>query len=301
MIKHFFALVIFLIVIVIVQSCTEKRSEARVYDLTCENLLDPDGIGTSEPALSWKINSSKNGTSQKAYQLLVASETDLLTEKEADLWNSGKVISSSQIMVPYRGRDLKSRSICLWKVRIWDENDRVTEWSPVSSFSIGLLDKSDWTASYIRYNEKSENSVSPQFRKSFEISEIPEKTFLFVNSLGYHEVYLNGIKAGNNVLAPAVSQFSDRSQVITYDISAMVKQGRNDIVIWAGKGWYSKGLSGVPFNGPLVRAQIDFLSNNSWTTHVKTDSTWKGRNSGYYDTGTWFPGQFGGEDRKSVV
>ena len=288
-------ILIFITALIFLSGCDKKKADISISDLKCENLFDPEGIGTSVPTLSWKINSSIDGTTQIAYQLLVASENALLTEKEADLWNSGKVISTDQIMVPYGGRDLKSRSFCVWKVRIWDENDKDTEWSPVSTFSIGLLDKSDWTASYIGYPEKSENSVSPQFRKSFELSEITGRTSLYVNSLGYHEVYLNGIKVGKNVLAPAVSQFSKRSQVLTYDITDMLISGKNDIVIWAGKGWYSKGLPGVQFDGPLVRAQIDVYKNNSWSTLVKTDTTWEGRNSGYYDTGSWYPWQFGGE------
>ena len=288
-------ILIFIASLIFLSGCDNKNTAISIYDLKCENLFEPQGIGTPVPSLSWKINSSVNGTSQKAYHLLVASDNSLLTEKGADLWNSGKVNSPDQILVPYGGRDLKSRAVCVWKVRIWDENDKVSEWSPLASFSVGLLDKSDWTASYIGFKEKNEHTVSPQFTKSFEITEIPYKSLLYVNSLGYHEVYLNGTKVGSNVLTPAVSQFNKRSQVITYDITSTLHKGRNDIVIWAGKGWYSIGLPGVNYNGPLVRAQIDILEKNSWTTCVKTDSTWRGRNSGYYDTGTWFPWQFGGE------
>jgi alpha-L-rhamnosidase len=283
------------ILLLLFQGCTHEKSGPDVYDLKCENIIDPEGIGTSVPALSWKISSDMNGTAQKAYQVLVASDTSFLNEKDADLWNSGKVMSSSQIIVPYSGKPLTSRSVCVWKIRIWDENDNLSEWSPSSGFSIGLLDKSDWAASYIGFRENSKLSVSPQFRKSFDLNEEPVKLFLYVNSLGYHEIYLNGKKVGDKVLTPAVSQYNKRSQVITYDISSLANQGRNDIVIWAGKGWYSKGLPGVFYDGPLVRAQIDQYNKDSWNTIIQTDSTWQGRNSGYYTTGTWLPGEFGGE------
>jgi alpha-L-rhamnosidase len=83
--------------------------------------------------------------------------------------------------------------------------------------------------------------------------------------------------------------------VITYDITGLVNPGRNDLIIWTGKGWYSKGLPGVVFDGPLVRAQIDRYDNGTWSTLIKTDSSWKARNSGYYTTGTWRPHEFGGE------
>ena len=289
------SILLFITALITLSGCDTKNTDIGIYDLQCENLTEPQGLGTSVPALSWKINSSVNGTKQKAYQVLVASDLTLLNDNDADLWNSGKVKSDQQLFVSYSGKPLISRSLCVWKVRVWDGKNKVSEWSPESSFSIGLLDKSDWTASYIGLKSESEYTISPQFRKSFVIGEEATKIFLHVNSLGYHEIYLNGQKTGNKVLTPAVSQFSKRSQVLTYDITDLVSKGNNDIVIWTGKGWYSKGLPGVEYNGPLVRAQIDILRNNSWSTLVKTDTTWKGRNSGYYDTGTWFPWEFGGE------
>ena len=280
---------------ILVQSCIEKRSDAKVFDLACENLLNPDGIGTSEPGLSWKIDSDRNGISQEAYQVLVASDTSLLNEKDSDLWNSGKIKSPFQILVKYGGKQLDSRSACVWKVRIWDEMNKTSEWSPVSKFSIGLLNESDWKAEYIMFKNNSEKSASPQFHRSFEISEHPSRIFLYVNSLGYHEVYLNGKKVSNMVLAPAVAQFSKRSQVIAYDVTTGIKSGKNDLVIWAGRGWYAPGLPGVVTEGPVVRAQMDVLKNNEWNTLIKTDTTWKARPSGYYTLGTWKPGEFGGE------
>ena len=294
MIKHLLTLGVLLSLIM--QSCTQKKSDAGVYDLSCENLVNPDGLGTSEPGLSWKIASGINGTYQKAYQILAASDTSLLNEKEADLWNSGKIISTEQILVQYGGKQLESRSACVWKVRIWDQQNKTSEWSSVSQFSIGLLNESDWKAEYIMLKNNNDKSSSPQFHKNFEISDSPSKIFLYVNSLGYHEVYLNGNRIGNMVLAPAVAQFSKRSQVISYDVTSLAKSGKNDLVIWAGRGWYTAGLPGVVTEGPVVRAQLEILKNREWHTLITTDTTWKARHSGYYTLGTWKPGEFGGEE-----
>ncbi|HPT21675.1 MAG TPA: family 78 glycoside hydrolase catalytic domain [Bacteroidales bacterium] len=284
-----------IIILLLLTGCLTHKQEISINDLRCENLSDPLGISTTLPRLSWKIKSGRNGTSQKAYQILAASDAGLLDEKNADLWNSGKVVSSETILVPYKGKELTSRSICYWKVRLWDESDIVTEWSSVSFFSIGLLNKPDWKAAYIGLPDNQGDSVCPQLRKTFNIADTGEKTFLQVNSLGYHEVYLNGKKVGDKVLTPAVVQFNKRSQVLTYDISPLIKKGKNDLVIWIGKGWYSKGLPGVVDGGPFVRAQIDQLNGSGWNTIVSTDSSWTGRNSGYYNTGSWRPNRFGGE------
>ncbi len=259
MIKYFLPLQILLLLLP--AGCTYREDNLTVYDLKCENLSEPTGTGTNKPGLSWKIRSQSNGTMQKAFQILVAGSIDLLDETNSDLWNSGKVESSESIHVPYKGIELTSRSVCYWKVRIWNENDEVSGWSTPSFFSIGLLDESDWKAKFIGFPVSSENTVSPQFWKTFNLNGKQEKIFLHVNSLGYHEVYLNGKKAGNNVLAPAVSQFNKRSLALTYDLTSLAREGRNDLVIWIAQGWYSRGLPGVQDNGPFVRAQAEMLNS----------------------------------------
>ncbi|MBK6283873.1 MAG: hypothetical protein IPF54_15565 [Draconibacterium sp.] len=122
-------------------SCQKQKSDLNLFDLRCEYLSNPLGINNVNPGLSWKITSNKNGTSQSAYQLLVASKSTLLTEQNADLWNSGKVSSSTSLLVSYNGKQLASRSLVYWKVRIWDETGNVSDWSEVAAFSVGLLEK----------------------------------------------------------------------------------------------------------------------------------------------------------------
>jgi len=91
-----------------------------------------------------------------------------------------------------------------WKVRVWDNSGNVSSWSPVCNFSIGLLNKSDWQASYIGFPSEAGFKNSPQLTKTFDLDETGHCMFLYVNSLGYHEVYLNGLKVGDGLLSPAV-------------------------------------------------------------------------------------------------
>jgi alpha-L-rhamnosidase len=95
----------------VLMSCQKQKSDLTIFDLRCEYLSNPLGINTVNPGLSWKIKSEKNGTSQSAYQLLVASDSSLLNDKDADLWNSDKVSSSASLLVPYTGKQLNSRSL----------------------------------------------------------------------------------------------------------------------------------------------------------------------------------------------
>ena len=122
-----------------------------------------------------------------------------------------------------------------------------------------------------------------------------KRLLLHVNSLGYHEVYVNGKKAGSAVLAPAVAQLNKRSLTVTYDITPMVRKGNNEIRLWLGKGWYRRNLGFAQYDGPLVRADLVEVLPGTMKHLCCTDASWKATASGYHDTGTWQALQFGGE------
>jgi len=290
--RHSFVIVF--LVALFFASCNQ-RSCMEIYDLKCENLHNPLGIDKTEPRFSWKINSTVNGTEQKAFQILAATDSLLLREKRADLWNSGIVESATSILVPYKGKSLNSGMAVYWKVRVYDNNGNVSPWSPVGRFSIGLLDENDWEASYIGYNTDAGYTECPQLFKSFDIEDTDSEFLLHVNSLGYHEVYLNGEKVGNGVLTPAVSQYGKRSLANTYDLSAILKEGRNDLMLWLGSGWHTSGLFDIENGAPVVRAQLEKLTGGLREIIIATDDSWLGRNSSYRRTSDWKPGHFGGE------
>ena len=114
-------------------------SNIEVYDLTCEELTEPLAIDSDIPHFSWKTRCDKTMT-QNAYQIEVASSEAKLLAGEADLWQSGKVESADQIMVPYTGDKLNSRQQCWWRVRIWNER-KASEWSQPQHFGVGILDQ----------------------------------------------------------------------------------------------------------------------------------------------------------------
>ncbi|MDR0560344.1 MAG: glycoside hydrolase family 78 protein [Prevotellaceae bacterium] len=261
--------------------------------MKCENLVNPNAIDNTNPHFSWKIISDKP-MRQEAFEIQVASDSMLLLNGLPDLWNLGKIDASTSVMVPYNGAALSSRSLCWWRVRVWNGQGEVSAWSPVARFGIGILDKADMKGSFIGLA----SMKTPILRKKFTLID-KNTAFLHVNSLGYHEVYINGEKVSEDVLSPAVSQFNKRSLAVTYDVSRYLRIGANELVIWLGQGWYKQtAWDRVDINildGPVARAQLDVRQNNSWNTLLVTDSTWKGRESGYEDTGTWNALRFGGE------
>ena len=80
---------------------------------------------------------------------------------------------------------------------------------------------------------------APYLRKSFELPSVPKNAVVHLCGLGWHELYINGTKADDRVLAPAVSQFDRRAAYIDYDITHLLKAGRNAIAVLLGNGLYN--------------------------------------------------------------
>ena len=265
-----------------------------VADLKCENLINPLGIDNTAPHFSWKLKGDGWKQGQTFYEIQVASDSLLLVNDKADLWNTGKVKSDASVMVPYQGKQLKSRSLCYWRVRAWNSKKKVSAWSPVARFGVGILDKNQMQGEYIGSSAEGGKICAPILRKKVRMTK-GETAILHINTLGYHEIYVNGEKVGEDVLTPAVSHLSKRSLIVTYDLTPYLKDGENDLLIWLGQGWYKTTTFGAAYDGPLVKAELDVWKNGEWEVVAKTDRSWQGRESGYSDTGTWRALQFGGE------
>lgn len=272
----------------------EKTSPFYLAELKCENLIDPLGIDNVTPHFSWKLKGDGWKGGQTYYEIQVASDSILLVQNKADLWNTGKLKSKTSVMVPYRGKTLTSRSLCYWRVRVWDAKKQASSWSPVARFGVGILDQSQMKGEYIGASVEGGKICAPILRKKVKLTQ-GETSFLHVNTLGYHEIYINGRKVGEDVLTPAVSHLSKRSLIVTYDITPYLREGENDLLIWLGQGWYKTTTFGAAYEGPLVKAELDVLRNGKWEVVAETDGSWYGRESGYSDTGTWRALQFGGE------
>ena len=272
----------------------KKTSPFYLAELKCENLIDPLGIDNVTPHFSWKLKGDGWKGGQTYYEIQVASDSILLVQDKADLWNTGKLKSNASVMVPYQGKALTSRSLCYWRVRVWDAKKQISSWSPVARLGVGILDQSQMKGEYIGASVEGGKICAPILRKKVKLTQ-GETSFLHVNTLGYHEIYVNGKKVGEDVLTPAVSHLSKRSLIVTYDITPYLREGENDLLIWLGQGWYKTTTFGAAYEGPLVKAELDVLRNGKWEVVAETDGSWYGRESGYSDTGTWRALQFGGE------
>ena len=99
---------------------------------------------------------------------------------------------------------------------VWDECDVPSEWSNIADWSMGLLCPSDWKAQWIGNREdifpdSTLTFPAPYFRKEFVVAKPIKKAMAYVCGLGFYEMYFNGERVGEQVLAPAVTNYDRRS------------------------------------------------------------------------------------------
>ena len=269
-------------------------AHSQVQNLTCEGLKNPLGIETLTPHFSWQNVLRHRNQRQKAYQIQVSTDSLSLAKDVADLWDSGQVESEEQIMVEYEGKPLNERQLCYWRVRTWDEKGRCTAWSGIERFAVGIM--SGMQGEYVGLSDEDKLCPAPMLRKNVRVAKNGNDiVFAHVNSLGYHEFFVNGERVGDEVLQPAVSQLEKHSLIVTYDITPYIHDGDNEIMLWIGQGWNRQNVFPVQYDGPMAKAEICGLSQGKWQTLAVTDASWQASPSGYSYTGTWLPLQFGGE------
>jgi alpha-L-rhamnosidase len=130
-------------------SCTKQPASLTPDYLRCEYLVNPSGIEVAHPRLSWELASTERDQGQSAYQIIVSTDSSALLSGRGEVWDSGKVKSDQTNMVRYEGAVLGTDTKYFWKVKSWDLEGRESDWSPVASWTMGLLDRNDWEAEWI--------------------------------------------------------------------------------------------------------------------------------------------------------
>jgi alpha-L-rhamnosidase len=245
------------------------------------------GYYESEPRFSWQIGETAHSNFQSAYQVQVATTLNLLKE-QPDLWDSKKVNSSSTSWVKYQGEPLTSRQNVYWRVKVWDEKGRQSQWSEPQSIELGLLTNKDWQAKWIGHPDTKQSSqpskstiATPQyFRKSFNINKDIEKARLYITSKGVFKPFINGEEVSKvDVMTPGWTPYSKRIETLTYDLTDKLTQGQNTLASILAGGWFSARIADLKdtdhINSPLLLAQLEIQFIDGSNQVVTTDKSWR--------------------------
>ncbi|MBV9469764.1 MAG: family 78 glycoside hydrolase catalytic domain, partial [Abitibacteriaceae bacterium] len=118
--------------------------------LRCEYRVNPMGIDTPRPRVSWTVESQHRNEAQTAYEVLVSSNERAIKRHRADLWDSGRVASDETNQIEYRGRPLNSSEEIWWSVRSWDRAGKPSAYSAPARWTTGLMrPATEWKAQWI--------------------------------------------------------------------------------------------------------------------------------------------------------
>lgn len=304
-------------------SCTAvmlAQNQFSVYNLTCEYEESPIGLETLNPRFSWKISALQRSFEQSAWHLLVADSKEELEVDNGNVWNSGKITSSSSILIPFGGKLLKPGKRYFWKVKIWDSKGNASLWSETSFFQMGLFDQKDWgNALWISMEEDRRDEIItsgihaphikkeigerkigmyhlPQFRKAFPINKRIENAVVYVSGLGHFDMYLNGDKVGDNFLDPGWTKYDKCALYVSFDITNKLRQGDNTIGIMLGNGFYNipreRYLKMITsYGAPKMIMKVEILYSDGTVQTIVSDDSWKTTKSPIT-----FSSIYGGED-----
>lgn len=248
-------------------------------DLRTEYLVNPLGLDEKEPRLSWRLLDARRGANQTAWEIQAASTAEGI--EQPDLWESGQVKDPHSLDRIWQGKELAARQRVYWRVRVWDQHGEASPWSELASFELGLPEV-DWQASWIGRHDETHyaDRPCPMLRQTFELSAAPVQARLYISARGLYEAHLNGEKVGEDFLVPGWTDYAFRIEYLTYDVTALLREGANCLGALLGDGWFAGRLGwqdsyALWGKHPSLCARLEVRLEDGTDVTVVTDESWQ--------------------------
>lgn len=259
------------------QTSSAEVSATTVLDLRVEHRRDSLGIGEARPRLSWRVTAS--GTwRQTAYEIEARHADGALRG------DTGKVESEQSVLVSWPFEPLVSRERLEVRVRVWGSSDHPSDWSAPCRVEVGLLHAEDWHARFItadREEDVTQPQPAPIFRHEFDARPGVARARLYATALGVYEAEINGKVVGDHVLDPGWTSYHHRLRYQTFDVTDLIREGRNAIGAFVGDGWYrgrlgwGGGRRNVYGDRLALLAQLEIEYADGTTDRIVSDDSWR--------------------------
>lgn len=245
-------------------------------NIRTEYLTNPIGLDILRPQITWEV---KGASRQIGGEL----EVKINGVQQAGLF----CFEGSSMRYCFE-LHLHSRDRVEYRLRLQDEQRIWGEFSDWNFFEIGLLEKSDWKATWIMGDYP--HLVKPDVRypvdyfcKTFSLSEC-QTGRLYISACGMYEAWLNGKRVGNRVLTPGSTAFQKRVHYQVYDVSKLLQQ-QNQLVLLLADGFYASKTgcfdkAKVFGHEPKILAQLEAVSFDGSRTVIATDASFAWSNDG---------------------
>lgn len=159
-------------------------------------------------------------------------------------------------------------------------------------------------------SEGSERDHTPVtlFRKRFTLNKPVRRATLYATALGSYEFFLNGVKVGDQLLAPGQSVTERRVFYQTYDVTDLLPSGDNMIGAMLADGFYRVRGAKYDYYGSYERfsspnprqllGQLEIEFEDGQRQMVGTDASWQCHTNGPILRSTIFGGEIYDERRE---
>ncbi|MDA6068298.1 glycoside hydrolase family 78 protein [Flavobacterium sp. AC] len=286
--KRFFLHTTF-IILTLISISAKAQNKIGVTNLQCEMLSNPEGIDVVQPRLSWQINANVSDVKQTAYQIIVSSTLENLNANKGDLWDTGKVQSNASVNIIYNGKRLENRQNAFWKVILWTNKGEIQSVDK-AHFSMGIMNYADWKSTrWIGYEKASAGDSISQYsklsarylRKEINLKKQVKSAKVYIMGMGLYELYINGNKIGDQVLAPVPTDYTKNVKYNVFDVTSQLKEGKNMLGTILGNGRFFtmrqdfKPYKIKTFGYPKMALQLYVEYTDGTKEVIRTDDTWK--------------------------
>lgn len=239
-----------------------------IKNLRVNNFSNPLGCQIRPLSFSWTVENAGDAEAQKQACITVSDKNGVVYQ--------GKEDPSADSMDAHFPEEipLQPRTRYEWTVAVTADNGETARAAGV--FETGKMEE-EWKGQWISPEKETSSAI---LKKTFRIRETGEAR-LYICGLGVYECLINGVKAGEEYLAPGYHSYDFHLQTQTYDVTELLREGENEISIWLGEGWF-KGRLG--FDGGYTDlygdrlyaiAELYVRTGEKETCAVCTDDTWE--------------------------
>ena len=237
------------------------------------------GVHEEQPRLSWTYKCNEP-FQQQSYNVEI---TEISSNGATKILYNDNVTSSNSTLVPWPLKEsLLAKQRVSARIQGVSEKGETTSWSEPSILEVGLLNSADWTAQRITGPARDLTKSHPEqlFRKTFDIEQSIASARLYITAQGLYEAEINGVRVGDYFLAPGFTEYKDRLQYQTYNISTLLRPGKNCIGVRVAEGWYNGrigfegGRRNIWGDDNTLLAQLEATLDDGNIQRVISDDTW---------------------------
>ena len=255
-----------------------------IQDLRVNGLVGPLGVD-NDPFFSWKVSAEERNVLLAHAQVEVASDAGVI-------WDSGKLATPGVPLIAYDGPGLAAKISYRWRVRVWDQHDIVSSWSPWVAFDTGLRGAGFGEAQWIRLDEETPVGVKAPvqyLRTEFELTAPVKRARVYSTALGWYRLSVNGADATGPGYYPGFTAFEKRVEYQARDITDLVRQGGNAVGIVLSDGRYrgrigAQAQPAVYGNRTAAIARLEIEQEDGRVITVVTDADWDGGHGSIVDS-----------------